>query len=303
MARLCLIIPTYNPAPYLDRLIQSVEEQTLRPDEIVIVDSSSSDGSAERLRKWADRFISIDPATFDHGGTRRLAAAAASGDILLFLTQDALPATQDAFERLVAFLESDPKMGAAYGRQIPYDETNLFGKHLRLFNYPETSCVKSLEDADRYGIKTPFLSDSFAAYKKEALAGVGSFGKKLIACEDLEVGARLLKAGYTIGYCAEAAVYHSHSYSVKEEFMRYFDIGVFHAEHPHIRKEFAAAEGEGGRYVRSELAYLLRHKAFWLLPHFFVRNLAKYAGYKLGLSYKKLPRSLARRLSMHKSWW
>ncbi len=190
-----------------------------------------------------------------------------------------------------------------YGRQIPYDDASLFGKHLRYFNYPDTSYVRTLQDKDKYGIKTAFLSDSFASYRKSALHKIDYFKDGLIVGEDTYAGAKMLMKNFSLGYCAEAKVYHSHSYTVVEEFKRYFDIGVFHKNEHWILETFGKAEGEGGKYVKSEFQYLLTQHVYWKIPAFFIRNGMKYLGYKLGYHYQSLPSFLIRRFSMHKLWW
>ena len=198
---------------------------------------------------------------------------------------------------------ADLNVGAVYGRQLPYDESNLFGHHLRKFNYTETSYIRSLADKDRYGIKTAFLSNSFAAYRRTAMDQIGWFKDGLILGEDTYAGAKLLQAGYKLAYVADAQVYHSHSYTVWEEFKRYFDIGVFHQMESWILHEFGKPEGEGMRYIKSEFIFLLQNKAYYLIPAFFARNVMKFLGYKLGKHYMKLPNSVIKKFSMHHRWW
>ncbi|BBI49657.1 hypothetical protein HORIV_20780 [Vreelandella olivaria] len=94
-------------------------------------------------------------------------------------------------------------------------------------------------------------------------------------------GARLLKAGWKLAYCAEACALHSHNYSLVEEFQRYFDIGVLHHREAWLLDWLGRAEGEGGRFVRSELSYLWR-RAPWRLPEAGLRTLLKYAGVSVG---------------------
>ncbi len=125
----------------------------------------------------------------------------------------------------------------------------------------------------------------------------------MIVGEDSYAGAKIILNEYALAYCSEAQVYHSHSYTVIEEFKRYFDIGVFHKRENWILKEFGKAEGEGGKYVRSEFNYLLDHHAYYCIPEFFIRNGMKYVGYKLGQNYDLLPLKLVKKLSMHRLWW
>ena len=113
-----------------------------------------------------------------------------------------------------------------------------------------------MADAAELGIKAAFMSNSFAAYRREALMAVGGFPKHVIFAEDMYVAAKMLMAGWKVVYEGSACCRHSHNYTIIEEFRRYFDMGVFHAREPWIRENFGGAGGEGLRYVKSELKYL-----------------------------------------------
>ena len=213
-----------------------------------------------------------------------------------------MPYDEFTIENIVKVFENQ-KIGAAYGQQLPYENTNPFGKHLRTFNYGEESYIRSKGDIRQHGLKTAFLSDSFAAYRKSTLKAVGWFKNGLIVGEDTFAGAKMILANCSLAYVAEAKVYHSHSYTVWQEFQRYFDIGVFHRTESWILKEFGNAEGEGLRYIKSELKYLLDNRFWYLIPEFFIRNSMKYTGYKLGQNYEKLPLWMIKKCSMHHRWW
>jgi len=296
-----LIVPTYNAEKYISKLLPSLQRQTI-DFELIIIDSSSLDDTVEIAHKYTKNIIIIPQNEFDHGGTRTKAAQIAKGDILVFLTQDALPFNDAIIENIVNLFKNE-EISAAYGRQIPYEETTLFGKHLRTFNYVEESYVRNMHDIKKYGLKTAFLSDSFAAYRKSKLEKIGWFKDGLILGEDTYAGAKMILAGYSLAYVSNAKVYHSHSYTIVQEFKRYFDIGVFHQCEFWILDKFGKAEGEGMRYIKSELNYLLKHNAWYLIPEFFIRNAMKYLGYKLGQNYKKLPSWMIIKMSMHHRWW
>jgi rhamnosyltransferase len=300
--KISIIIPTYNAQKYIDKLLQALKNQTLKEFEFIIIDSSSSDKTVEIATKYTNNVITIPKNEFDHGGTRAKVAQNTQGELLIFLTQDALPADEFAFENIIKVFE-DEKIGAAYGRQLSYADTNLFGKHLREFNYPNSLHVRSISDIKQFGIKTAFLSDSFAAYRKSVLEEIGWFKDGLILGEDTYAGAKMILSGYFLAYVSDAKVYHSHSYSIIQEFKRYFDIGVFHKCESWILQEFGKAEGEGMRYIKSELNYLFQNGAWYLLPEWFARNGMKYLGYKLGQNYEKLPMRMVRKMSMHHRWW
>ncbi|MFA5913368.1 MAG: glycosyltransferase family 2 protein [Burkholderiales bacterium] len=297
-----LIVPTMNAGNGWEGWIESLKSQSLKPDRVLVVDSSSEDQTARLAKSARFEVLVIPRSDFNHGATRQLAAEVlADTDIFIYLTQDALLADPDALQNLVGHFVNE-SVGAVYGRQLPHPNAKPFGSHARLFNYPETSQVRSMADASRLGIKTAFISNSFAAYRRSAFMAVGGFPSNTILSEDTYVSAKLLLGGWKIVYCAEAQVFHSHDYSLIQEFKRYFDIGVFHAREYWVRAEFGGAEGEGKKFVLSEVRYLMWH-APWLIPSAILRTFSKYAGYQLGLHENHMPVALKRHLSMHKGFW
>ena len=298
-----VVIPTYNASVYLKKLLPSLREQTYKEIELIIIDSSSTDSTLEIAKSFKAKTIVIPKQEFDHGEVRTKAGKLAKGNIIVYLTQDALPYDRYTIENITKVLLKDKKIGAAFGRQIPYEDTNLFGKHLRYFNYPKESYVREYKEKEKYGIKTAFFSNSFAAYRKSVLEEIGWFKSGIILGEDIYAATKILKLGYKIAYVSEAKVYHSHSYTIWQEFKRYFDIGVFHKCENWILEELGKPEKEGIRYIKSEFNFLIKKKAFHLLPEFLLRNLMKYVGYKLGYNYDRIPQIIANKLSMHSAWW
>lgn len=297
-----VIIPTRNGGPRFGELLAALRGQARLPDEILVIDSGSSDETLDLARRHGARVISIAPQEFDHGGTRTLGARSAIGEVLVYLTQDAVPADPSALEHLVAPL-ADERVAAAYGRQLPYAEASCFARHLRAFNYPEHSSVRCYADRARYGFKTAFISNSFAAYRRDLLAVVGFFQEGLVFGEDTFTVAKLLRTGYCVAYAAEARVLHSHNYTMAQDFRRYFDIGAAHVTNRELLESFGSPTGEGRRYVIAELAFLLREKQYFRLPESMVRSAVKLLSYHLGRRYTMLPRGLARRCSMNRGWW
>lgn len=297
-----VVIPTLNSGKTIGELLSAIKAQTVKPEMVLVIDSDSSDGTPRLAAEAGARVESIAREKFDHGGTRTLAGKQTRGEFVVFLTSDALPVEADAFEKLLAPFKS-AAVGAVYGRQVPRDEASPQAAHLREFNYPPVTYVRGYKDRTDCGIKTPFLSNSFCAYRRSALEGIGWFKEGLILGEDICAGAKLLLAGYKIAYAADAVVRHSHNYSVWREFKRYFDIGVFHRRDTWILETFGHAEGEGLKYLLSGMGFLRAKGRSALIPELLLRAAVKYAGYRLGYSYKVLPESLITRLSMHRAWW
>ncbi|MDH4317838.1 MAG: glycosyltransferase [Desulfobulbaceae bacterium] len=298
-----VIIPTYNGAAWLDDQLALLQGQSIVPDEILVVDSSSSDQSVEIARRRGAKVMTISPGDFDHGTTRSMAGKEARGDILVYMTQDALPADVRALENVLYPLAVDEKVAVSYGRQLPYADATLFAQHLRFKNYPPVSSRRALADKEKYGVRTFFTSNSFAAYRKSALSEIGFFKEGLLFGEDTHAVTKLLQAGYIVEYRADARVYHSHNYSWCQELRRYFDIGVFHTRETDFYRQFGSPSGEGMAFVRSELAYLISERKYLLLPVSLLRNMGKFIGYQLGRGYIHLPRKIVVFLSMNRRWW
>lgn len=297
-----LIIPTYNAGELWPRCIRGIEQQKLQPDDVWVVDSTSSDDTI-KLASASGYHVHIIPTnSFDHGQTRQtMVDLLGTADILVFITQDCI-LQENAIQDIVTQFD-DANVAAAYGRQLPHLHAGPISTHARLFNYPVDSCVKAMKDVPRLRLKTAFLSNSFAAYRRSALQAVGGFPNHTILSEDMYVAAKMLLAGWKIAYCAEAQAYHSHDYTHMQEFKRYFDIGVFHAKEPWIRKTFGQADGEGIKFVKSEMKYLWDTGYWYLMLSATIRTGLKYIGYKLGIRESCIPVSIKRKISMHPRFW
>lgn len=301
MTRIACVIPTYNGQRDLSRLLDSLQLQSVEFD-VLVVDSSSTDGSLDLAMNRVGKVHVIPSSQFNHGGTRQLIIDLhPEYDIFVFMTQDTYLDDTAAIANLIAYF-ADPKVAAVCGRQLPHIDATALAQHARAFNYPPNVVVKSIDDTSKLGIKTAFMSNSFAAYRATALSAVGGFPVHVIFAEDMFVAARMLLGGWKVVYAGNAECRHSHNYAMLEEFRRYFDMGVFHAREPWIREAFGGAGGEGLRYVKSELKFLGLSRLY-LWPAAVLRNSVKLLGYKLGHLEDRLPIGLKRRLSMYKRYW
>lgn len=297
-----LIIPTLNAAGDWEDLCTGICRQSLAPSRVIVIDSSSTDGTAALARAAGFTLIPIDRGEFSHGGTRQKAAEYAAGtDGLLYLTQDAIPHGTESFRNLMAAFR-DPAVGAAYGRQLPRLGTSAIEEHARLFNYPPTSLIRSWESRSTLGFKSIFFSNSFGAYRRDALMSVGGFAKDAFFGEDTIAAACLHGAGWKTAYVADALVEHSHDYSIPDVFKRYFDIGAFHEREKWLLERFGAALGEGRRFAQSELGYLWKHNRKQI-PLALLSTFAKYVGYSIGRHERALPQWLRRNLSASPEYW
>ena len=298
-----VIIPTYNGGSVWLESAKSISEQSIKPDAVYVIDSSSKDNTVAIAESYDFRVKVIPSSIFNHGGTRNSAVKdLLESDVLMFMTQDAILNSDDAFEKMLASFIGDENVAAVCGRQLPHDNANSLAIHARFFNYPDKSEIKSKKDISNLGIKTAFMSNSFSAYRTRVFNELGGFPDNTILSEDMYLAAKIILAGYKIAYSSEACVRHSHNYTPLQEFKRYFDIGVFHADNKFIMQYFGGAGGEGMKYVISEIKYLLKHAPL-LIPKSFCTIGMKFIGFKLGLSYRCLPKFMIRSFSMHKRFW
>jgi len=297
-----ILIPTYNAGDQWQKTISSIIDQDFKVDDIIIVDSASTDNTVALAKANGFKVIEISKKEFNHGGTRQLLVESSGyTDICIFLTQDAFLAFPNSIANIIKAFD-DPQVSIAYGRQLPHKNAEPLETHARLFNYPDRSEVVSLNDLDKKGFKIFFCSNSFSAYRLSALLAVGGFPTDSIMGEDAIVAAKMLVAGYKKAYVADATVYHSHSYNLGEEFKRYFDTRVFHEQNKWLINDFGKPTGEGLKFIKSELNYVIKHdktKLFKSINSVF----AKWLGYNSGRFFKKMPTSILKKLSMHSFYW
>ncbi|MCI4625590.1 MAG: glycosyltransferase [Candidatus Magnetoovum sp. WYHC-5] len=290
-----VIIPTFNGLPQVKVLIARLLSQSVKPLEIIVIDSSSSDGTVEVARQMGCRVFVIEKRLFNHGATRNWAANNARGDILIFMTQDALPVNEHLIENLLNPLK-DVNVAASFGRQITDEGASPIERFSRAFNYNDRSIVKGYDQLKMLGVKTFFFSNVCSAIKTEAFLKGGAFPCTIMN-EDMAFSARLIKLGFKVAYEASAEVVHYHNYTLWKQFRRYFDIGVSMVENSLLDKMHPA--GEGRRFVSEGTLFFIKLKSPYWLMYFFVDMLVRYAAYSIGLHYKTLPSSLQKKLSMH----
>lgn len=296
-----VIIPTYRPDQKFNKLMALLAKQTYPADRILIMNTEESLFPTDFVNLPGTEVRHLTKTEFDHGGTRDRAASLSGADLLLFMTQDAVPADPYLIERLAAAF-SHEGVAAAYARQLPDRDCRVIEKYTRGFNYPARSSIKSQADLPRYGIKTFFCSNVCAMYRKDVYDKLGGFEHGVIFNEDMIFAGKIIQNGGKIAYAANARVVHSHNYNMIEQLRRNFDLAVSQADHPEIF-QMAKSEQEGIRLVKKTAAYLLRIRKPWLLVSLVAGSGFKLIGYRLGKMYKRLPRRLVTVLTMNKSYW
>ena len=278
---LSVVIPTRNARKYIAPLLERLLEQSLRA-EILVIDSGSTDGTAELVRRCAPRvrLLAIPAGEFDHGGTRDRALRAAAGELVFFLSQDALPEDERYLETMCAPF-ADERVGAVFARQVAREDAPLYERLNREYNYPPGSRVWGREDIPRLGLRAVFFSDAASAYRRSAYEAVGGFDAPIPANEDMLIASKLLRRGYRLGYCAETIVRHSHDHTLAQEFSRSERVGRA-MERYSDRLPDTGPGAEGRRMVCSVVTSLLRRDEPGAAGIFLLHAAARFAGYCRG---------------------
>lgn len=303
MPRFGIIIPTFNGGQVFGAVLGAIEKQDRSPARFIVIDSGSSDTTVDKATAAGAEIIRISQKDFNHGGTRMLGVHLLREicDIVIFLTQDAVLSEPSALRKLLAAFKDD-KVLLAYGRQLPRPNAGLIEAFARLHNYSDHSETRSALDIPRIGFKTCFCSNSFSAYRVSALISNGGFQSEVIFGEDALFAAKIVLDGGSVHYEASACVFHSHEYTLRQEFRRFFDIGVMHNRAKPILAAFGPPEGAGSAYFRSEMKFLMKSRPV-LIPEAVLRAAVKYVAYKIGRREGKIPPRYKKFMSMNSNFW
>ena len=297
-----VLIPVYRPDGKLTELLKRLKTQNYPIHRVILMNTEERHFPAELTGIW-DRVevYHLAKEEFDHGGTRDRGVRMSTADLVVCMTQDAMPADETLIEELVKPFD-DPGVWAAYARQLPNEDCREVEKYTRSFNYPEQSMVKTKEDLDRLGIKTFFCSNVCAAWRREKYLELGGFVKHTIFNEDMILAGTMIKQGGKIAYCAKAKVIHSHNYSAFQQFHRNFDLAVSQTMYPEVFGGIRS-ESEGIKLVKKSLSYCIKIGKPWLMIQVVTQSAGKLLGYKMGQRYRSLPMWLILRCTMSPSFW
>ena len=289
--KLSVVIPTYKPDRRLVQIVDKIMDQTEKPDRFIIINSCDKEevkagnslinNLVEKYGKDILEVKNIPASEFDHGGTRHMAMEMCDTEYVLFMTQDAVPKDEFLIERMASALSRDEKAAAVYARQLPDEKCNPIERYTREFNYPAESSVKTKADLERFGIKTYFLSDACAMYKKSIYDSLDGFPRQTIFAEDMIYASKAIEADMHIIYEAKAEVIHSHNYTARQQYRRNYDVGLTHSRFNYIFDK-VKSESEGIKMVKITAKRLIQDGYWYLIPKLIIHSACKYLGYRAG---------------------
>lgn len=297
---LSVVIPTLNAAPFLPRLLAAIFSQQPRaPGEVILVDSLSTDATREIAA--ADPRVRVVPIErFTHGRARNLGAREAAGEIVVLLTQDAVPADERWLANLLEPF-ADPQVVAAYSRQVPRADANPMEQFFLLKRFPPGAPVRRRRTGDApLALTDVFFSNVSAAIRRSTLLDF-PFDDELIMSEDQQFSRDVIAAGYTVVYQPASVVTHSHNYSLATCFRRYFD-SVYSLTLIFQRHKLGRSTAMGAGYLAEEVRYIVRNHP-GSLAYYALYTLAKIGGVLAAHAADALPRRVQRAFSLHRYHW
>lgn len=281
-----IICPLYKGENFIQGLIDSIKKQKdVNVKNIRFVLTDTGDGSEEILKANNLEFTKITPKEFSHSLTRENEAKKSDADIIVFVTQDVDIQSDEWLKNLTKPIE-DGECEASFSRQIT--KFNNIEKYTREKNYPAQSYLNTKDDIEKKGLKTFFFSDASSAIKNSVFKELGYYdGKVFPTNEDMYIAHKLITNGYRIKYCSDSVVFHSHKFSLKEVYKRYYLTGLFMAENSYL--DGYGTTKAGGGLAKYILFRALKEFNIKVLFRFFPDMLARWKGMKKGKkAYKKM---------------
>ncbi len=295
-----IVIPTKNAGDLLDKVLEAVfSQKTSLSYEVICVDSGSTDNTLDIIKKYPVELYQIPASEFGHGKTRNYGASKGSGEYIVFITQDALPASDTWLQNFIDAMRMDSEIVGGFGIHYPYPDCNIIDKrdlkaHFEGFGKENT--IYQLEDKERYDREPgyrhllAFFSDNNSCVRRDIFEKYPY--DDVDFAEDQIWARKMIEMGYKKVYCPFAPVYHSHNYDLHSYLGRYYDenkglyeihqhIGVKHwyyvvpgiIRHTLMDKKYFKSLGLSKQEYKDAVNYSWR------------RNYARYVGAYLGGNY------------------
>ncbi len=294
-----VVIPVLNAETYLRRLLDAIfAQEPTAPKEVVLIDSMSTDRTCQIARSY-ERVRILEIADFSHGRARNLGARAAHSEFVVLMSQDALPADSSWLAHLLEPF-GDETVAATFSRQVPCQDAPPMERFFLHTHFPPGSPVRRQRGSEPLTLERVFFSNVSSAIRRELLLEY-PFDEELIMSEDQQWARDVIDAGFATVYQPSSVVVHSHNYTLRSLFRRYFDSAYS------LTKIFPAhgigkSASTGTRYLRREIRFMLEHHPI-RVPYYALYSFARSMGTFCGHFAEEIPPALARRLSFHPYHW
>jgi glycosyltransferase involved in cell wall biosynthesis len=275
MTGISVVVRTYNEASHIERLLLGLRQQTVEA-EVIVVDSGSTDGTAEIAEAHRVRVEHIAPEEFSFGRSLNRGFAVASGDFVVAASAHVYPLRVDWLERLTEPLARDPLVGLAYGRQVGVEQSRYSERRVFEQAFPLVS---------NWNQEHPFCNNANSAVRRTDWT-VQPFDESLTGLEDLAWAKQALIRGSRIAYVAEAPIAHVHDESFQKVLNRFQREAVAHRQiFPEQRLGVGGAASLFARNVAMDFVHAAREgelgrHALDIPPYRFAQFLGAWRGFR-----------------------
>ncbi len=287
------VVVTLNAARSIEKCLGGIFRQKGDWEiEVVLIDSSSEDGTPDLARKFPVLVHSIARKEFHHGRTRNLGASMTHGEYLVFLQGDAWPANENWLEELLTPFSKNAAVACVYGRQLPKDDCDPVNRFRMRWNYQAEPLEKKKAQEPWLAHRLYFFSTANCAIRR-AVWEEFRFPEDVQIFEDTTFAKRVISSGYTIVYSPHAGVVHSHNLSARQVMRRYIHAGYVQAKYRFCENQGRNFRSEGVKYLRQGLKTISREAGLLWAAKFLRHTAAGYIGltwgrilYRLGVHLK-----------------
>ncbi|NJN12563.1 MAG: glycosyltransferase [Richelia sp. RM1_1_1] len=210
-----VVIRTKNEAKDIGKCLELITNQSVKPLDIIVVDSGSTDGTVEIVKQWQNvKLIEMPAAEFTFGRSLNIGFEAAKGDVVLSISAHAFPCDEYWLKNLGQHF-NDSQVAGVYGRQLPQPDAWPPVQRDYLDFYKEQLRIQTNPD----NLKDRIFSNANSAIRRQCWEK-RKFDEQLTGSEDTEWAWAMLQLGYKIIYEPTAGVYHSHNEPLNKLFKR-----------------------------------------------------------------------------------
>jgi O-antigen/teichoic acid export membrane protein len=191
-----VIVPAHQAADELHACLAAIQNSRYRPHEIIVADDGSTDRTAEVARRAGAICVTVPGGPRGPAAARNEGARAATGDALMFVDAD-VAIHPDALGRIAAYFESDPDVAAVFGS---YDDRPLHTSAVSLYR---NLLHHFVHQHGRREAGTFWAG--CGAVRSDVFRAAGGFDERFRqpSIEDIELGARLRRAGHRVWLCPD----------------------------------------------------------------------------------------------------
>jgi rhamnosyltransferase len=284
MINIDIVCPVYKDSSTLEDLVKSFyTQQNIKINKIVfpftLSHTDEDDIIREIIKKYHITSFEIEKENFSHSLTREKAIKEyCESPIIVMISQDIVLTNENVFYNLVSSIDAHESV-YNFARQI--SKYKSIEKYIRQKNYPTESYFVSKEDVEKMQFMAYFASDACSAYDREVFIKLGGYqGFDIMMSEDALYSKVVLDAGYKKKYCADAVVEHSHKYTLKQLYKRYYDTGVFESQVKLF--DDIKLESSGKSLAFYVLGQALKHFNIPVLFRWLPDMTSRYLGHKKG---------------------